>query len=315
MSVYLRTEKGHILNPFNDPVYLRGVNLGGWLMMEAYFMHAPNVGERVFRKNFTKALGSRAMNEFDQKFRGAFVTEADFKNVAQLGFNCVRVPFHYRLVERKPYRMDKDGIRYLDKVLQWAQKYKVYVILDLHAAPGAQNQDWHGDSTGKARLWTKKDNQERTFAIWEKLADRYKNKKYLAGYDLLNESVVKDDRKLNRFYKELIKRIRAIDRNHILFVEGNHWATDLKCLDDIEDDNYCLSVHTYEPLEFTFNFHPHLSYPSSSKKRVWNALTIREHLIQYHQIENSRYFSDLVANQSSLIYQSFSVYYAQPKPY
>ena len=98
------------------------------------------------------------------------------------------------------------------------------------------------------------------------MAQRYKDKTTIAGYDLLNEAVLEDTKLLNAFYKQLIKTIRRVDQNHILFVEGNRWAQDLECLEDFSDDNLAFSVHAYLPLEFTFNFVAHLQYPRETKE-------------------------------------------------
>jgi aryl-phospho-beta-D-glucosidase BglC (GH1 family) len=261
MPTFLKTKQTQIvLN--GQSISLRGVNLGGWLMMEGYIMHALNIAEQVFKKNFAKTLGQAKLKEFERDFRANFITEEDFKNVAGLGFNCLRVPFNYRLI--KPgERYDKEGLAILDQVLAWAQKYKLWIIWDLHAAPGAQNYDWHSDSLGKAKLWTGKTFQNQTFAIWEFLADRYKDNPWVAGYDVLNEAVVTDIDLLNKFYAQVIKTIRRVDPNHIIFIEGNNYAQDITCLADFDDNNLALSIHYYAPIEFTFNLIPHLTYQES----------------------------------------------------
>jgi endoglucanase len=288
MKDFLRTDKTKIVSGDGKPVQLKGVNLGGWLMMEAYILYAPNFPEKTFKKKFAEALGEKALTSFEKEYREHFITEADIENISQLGFNCIRVPFNGRLIEKTPYGYDQKGVGYLDRVIEWAKRYKVWVILDLHAAPGAQNHDWHGDSEGKAELWTKKENQERTLALWAFLADRYKNEESVAGYDLLNEAVLEDAGLLNRFYKELIQRIRAADKNHILFIEGNKWATDIDCLEEYNDDNYVLSIHNYEPLDFAFNFVPHLTYPLQSAQGGWNGAMIRRNLLRYEEISQKR---------------------------
>jgi len=287
MRTFLRTYKTKIISE-RKPVRLKGINLGGWLMMEAYILHAPNFAEQKFKEEFARALGKKALIFFEDKFRRHFIRGSDFKNVAKLGFNCIRLPFNSRLIEKAPLRYDKKGVAFLDQAVRWAKQYKIWVILDLHAAPGAQNYDWHGDSLGKAELWTNKRNQKRTFALWEFLADRYKNEEWVAGYDLLNESVLEDTKLLNRFYKQLIKTIRNVDKNHILFIEGNKWATDIHCLEEYNDDNYALSIHNYEPLKFTFNFVPGLSYPLKRSQGGWNRATTRRHLLHYKTLSQKR---------------------------
>ncbi len=288
MRSFLKTSKTKIVSRTGNPVALKGVNLGGWLMMEAYILHAPNFPEQKFKKEFSATLGQKALSVFERKFRENFIQEKDIKNIANQGFNCIRIPFNYRLIEKTPYRYDTKGVSYLDQVIRWAKKYKIWVILDLHAAQGAQNHDWHGDSMGKAELWTKELNQDRALALWEFVADRYKNEEYVAGYDLLNEAVLGNTKLLNRFYKKLIKRIRGVDQNHILFIEGNKWATDLDCLDDYDDNNYALSIHSYEPLEFAFNFIPRLSYPLKSSKGRWDKNVMRKNLLRYKKISQKR---------------------------
>jgi len=131
-------------------------------------------------------------------------------------------------------------------------------------------------------------NQIKTYQLWEILADRYKDNSCIAGYDLLNESVTDNVKLLNQLYHQLIKTIRAIDQNHILFIEGNKWATDISCLDEFADDNYVLSIHSYEPLDFTFNFIPHLRYPFNQKGRICNKDTLRQHLDQYKIVADKR---------------------------
>lgn len=280
----LRTQGTLIVDPSGRKVRLKGVNVGGWLMMEGYIMHAPNRAEQIFKKDFAKALGKKALAGFEEDFRNHFIQESDFQNIARLGFNCIRVPFNHRLIEKAPYTYDARGIGFLDKAVRWAEKYKIYVILDLHGAAGAQNHDWHSDSQGKAELWDRESCRHRSCALWEFLADRYKDKEWVAGYDLLNEAVTNDVHRLNDFYKNVIKSIRRVDRKHILFVEGNKWAQDLDCLDHFEDDNLALSVHYYIPLEFTFNFVPHMSYPLKKFKKD----AMKKFLDQYARIAQKR---------------------------
>lgn len=278
-----------IRNPQGQPVHLRGTNFGGWLMMEAYFMYSPHSPEQGMKKDFAKALGEKALADLEQSFRDHFIQEQDMRQLAQWGFNCVRVPFNYRLINLRNGRIDpKGGIQYLDAVITWAKKYKVYVMLDLHGAPGSQNHDWHSDSYGKAELWTKKSNRRLTYALWEMIADRYKDETWVAGYDLLNEAVLDNNDLLNEFYRETIKAIRRVDKNHILFIEGTRWAQVIDILDDFADDNWAYSIHFYEPLEYTFNYIPQLRYPLKSKQGVWDKNTLYRRLEGFAQFVKAK---------------------------
>ena len=159
LTNFLKVYKTKIVDRALSPVNLRGLNLGGWLMMEAYFMHAPNRAEQIFKKKFAEELGPSALKEFEKHFRASFIQEKDFARIAKWGFNSLRVPFNFRLIESAPYKYSQAGLAYLDQVVKWAKKYKIWIILDLHAAPGAQNHDWHSDSLGPAELWTKESNR------------------------------------------------------------------------------------------------------------------------------------------------------------
>jgi hypothetical protein len=238
------------------PLLLRGVNLGGWLMMEGYLLHSPNIAERVFKQAFARSLGAKSLADFERYFRDNYIDVDDWRKIAAQGFNCVRIPFHYRLLERRPYRFDAQGIAYLDQAMQWAKKYRIWVILDLHAACGAQSGDWHADSLGHAFFWEKPIYQRRTIALWEFLADRYRGVPYLAGFELLNEPAPAHVSQLIGFYRELIQRIRAVDPQRIIFLEGYDWARRYEELEALADLPWVLSVHFYEPVAFTFHLQP-----------------------------------------------------------
>ena len=77
---------------------LRGINLGGWLMMEGYIIGGRNISEHIFKAKLAKIYGQDFVSEFTRKFRQAFITDQDLLQIKELGFNCVRLPFNYRLL-------------------------------------------------------------------------------------------------------------------------------------------------------------------------------------------------------------------------
>ncbi|UCG35012.1 MAG: cellulase family glycosylhydrolase [Candidatus Omnitrophota bacterium] len=269
-------------------VLIKGVNLGGWLLMEGYILGGPNTPEQVFKKRFAKVCGQRALGEFERIFRDNFIREEDFKIIAHIGANTVRVPFNFRLIEKAPFCYSNTGLLYLERALNWAEKYNLKVILDLHAAPGAQNCDWHGDSAGRALLWERRSYQDRTYVLWEKIVDRFKDKSALLGYDILNEPVLgkKSTTILKRFYKEAIKRIRAIDKNHLIFIEGDNWAQRIDFLKDLIADKISVSTHTYQPLSYAFNFTPFLKFPGRIDGVLWDEGRIYRYLEHYYKFSS-----------------------------
>lgn len=268
---------------------IKGVNLGGWLLMEGYILGGRNIAESCFKENFKNIYGKSGLEEFQRLFRDNFIREEDFKNIALMGANSIRVPFNCRLIESRPFVYSQEGFSYLDRVLKWSQKYKLGVILDLHAACGAQNEDWHSDSLGGALLWKKESYQERTYSLWEAVADRFKDYSALIGYDVLNEPVMpmKDKSTLKKFYREVIKRIKAIDSRHLLFLEGNRWAQKVSFLGDLVEENVCVSIHTYEPLDYTFNFTPFYKFPGKVTGTLWNPGKIYRYLKPYAEFAST----------------------------
>jgi aryl-phospho-beta-D-glucosidase BglC (GH1 family) len=88
---------------------IRGVNLGGWLMMEGYILHGRNIAEHTFKAKFKKIYGKKALREFEDLYRDTFITEEDFKNIAGLGATAIRLPFNHRIVAETPSIFKRDG--------------------------------------------------------------------------------------------------------------------------------------------------------------------------------------------------------------
>ncbi len=73
------------------------------------------------------------------------------------------------------------------------------------------------------------------------------------GFDLINEPVTPDKigngemqaDALRTLYVRLAEAIRKVDINHILFIEGNYFATHFYKLDDFPDDNMVYAFHKY----------------------------------------------------------------------
>lgn len=244
---FLQVKKGYIVNNAGEKVFLRGVSFGGWLNMENFitgFLGA----ESSVRRAIKEELGEERYQAFFTSFLDSFITEEDFKFLSETGVTAVRIPFNYRYFEddKNPGKYDSSGFHYLDKAVAWAGKHNIYVILDLHAAPGWQNQGWHSDNPyGASLLWENKDYQERVKNLWIYIADHYKNEPQVAGYDLLNEPNAPKMDILNKLYKEWTEAIRTVDKNHIIFVEGNRYSQIFEGLDEPFDDNLAYSSHNY----------------------------------------------------------------------
>jgi hypothetical protein len=271
---FLKVYKSKIVDESGRSVTLKGVSLGGWLMMEGYMLCGRNIAERTFRENFEKALGRDTLADFTRSFRDAFITEEDIEIIKGWGANCIRVPFNYKVVEfeDRPFSLNEEGLSYLDKVVKWCQRHELYCILDMHAAPGAQNPDWHSDCSDKPDLFSNEFNKDRYLRLWHFLASRYKDYSAVAGYDILNEPVVDTGQEalVKDLYERATKEIRDAGDRHIIFLEGNQWAQRLNFLGTPVDSNTAYSIHAYPPIAFTFNLERELHYPGKAYGITWN---------------------------------------------
>ncbi|AAW44253.2 expressed protein [Cryptococcus deneoformans JEC21] len=210
------------------PITLRGTAIGGWLNMENFITGYAGHEHQV-RHALKQVLGTEKYNYFFEKFLEYFFAEDDAKFFASLGLNCIRIPVNYHHFEddMNPRVFKKDGLKHLDRVIQICAKYGIYTVIDLHAAPGGQNFDWHSDNpTHKALFYEHKDFQDRTVFIWENLARHSKDNTWVAGYNPLNEPSDEQHVRLVAFYNRVEKAIRSIDSNHMLFLDGNTFAAD-----------------------------------------------------------------------------------------
>ena len=112
-------------------------------------------------------------------------------------------------------------------------RHGIYTILDLHAVPGAQNQHWHSDNpTQWAHFWSQRQFQDRVVKLWEQLADRYRGNPWVAGYNPVNEPADAEGPRSGPSTERLEAAIRAVDPDHILFLDGNRYSTQFDQLGD-----------------------------------------------------------------------------------
>jgi hypothetical protein len=179
--------------------------------------------------------------------------------MARWGFNCVRPALHYKVftlpIEDEPVQGQntwlESGFVRLDSLVAWCGANKMYVILDLHGAPGGQGKDANISDYNPAKpsLWDSELNKAKTVALWRKMAERYANNQWVAGYDLLNETnwtfPEGNNSQLRNLYGRITAAIRDVDPNHLIFIEGNWFANDFSGLTPKWDDNMAYSFHKY----------------------------------------------------------------------
>lgn len=252
---YFSVDGTEILDGSGQPIVMKGMGLGGWLLPEGYMLHISTPGTdgpTGIRNQMVDLVGEANTERFFELFTEKYVQEKDIEAIKNWGFDHIRLPFHYRLFYNPEMdEWDEDGFELLDTFLEWCRKDDLAVLLDMHAAPGAQSGGGIADSDGEARLWTEPDKYwPQTIKIWREIARRYNDDPIIMGYDLINEPVVPDDiaSDLADLYTRIINAVQPISPNHLFFLEGNYWATSFdEHLRDIQNhkDNIVYAFHHY----------------------------------------------------------------------
>lgn len=266
----LRTKGEIIVNAKGEEVFLRGINLGGWLIQESWFcpinsLYEGKKGDLNTLRIFEERFGLEKTYELFNIYQDNFIVETDFMNIAAMGFNCVRIPFWYR-----NFQSDNNGTWIRDEHgeidlsrLEWAvdmcRKYGLYAILDLHAANGVQGYADHAGLTKSYHFFDRTEKGEwyrqQAVELWKVVAERFKGDPAVAMFDLLNEPMC-DTNALERihkyiweFYDMAYDAIRAIDPNRMITMIGT-WSVDK--LPDPKDygwKNVVYQYHQYDKKE------------------------------------------------------------------
>lgn len=190
---------------------MRGVNLGGWLVLERWmtpslFEGLDAVDEMTYCQRATPAQLRRL-----QKHRQTFITKADFEWLADNGIKAVRIPVgHWIFGDAEPYF---GTVTYLDQAFEWAEATGIKVLISLHGAPGSQNGNDHSGCIGPVAWADDPTNIRQTLLTIRKLAERYCDSPALMGISLLNEPAVSlPKRLLKDYYQQAYATIREICR-------------------------------------------------------------------------------------------------------
>lgn len=268
-SQLLKTQGEKIINDKGENIQLRGLGLGGWMLQEGYMLKTADFAgpQYKIKEKIAELIGEDGMNEFYKAYLKNGITRQDIDFLKKAGFNSIRLPMHYNLytlpIEKESKKGEntwlEEGFKMTDDLLKWCADNKMYLILDLHAAPGGQGNDVNISDNDKSKpsLWESEENQKKTITLWKKLAERYKNSPWIGGYDLINEPNINFTGKningtdemsnapLWKLQKEITEAIRTVDKKHIIIIEGNGWGNNYNGLTPLWDDNMVFSFHKY----------------------------------------------------------------------
>ncbi|MET3027160.1 cellulase family glycosylhydrolase [Flavobacterium sp. UW10123] len=265
---FLHRDRQKIVDGNGKNVLLRGLGLGGWMVQEGYMLKTQPFASPQYQiqQKIQDVIGEEATKEFYAAYKANGITKRDIDSLAKWGFNSIRLPMHYNLYT-PPIEQEKngeitwieEGFTMTDNLLKWCAENKIYLILDLHAAPGGQGNDAaiSDFDTTKPALWQNEANQKKMIALWKKLASRYRDNPWIGAYDIINEpnwnftgsNKNGCDENSNVPLRDLMvavtKVIREVDTNHLIFIEGNCWGNNYNGIFPLWDDNLALSFHKY----------------------------------------------------------------------
>lgn len=271
MSMLSVNKKGKLVNEDGEKIVLNGVNIGNWLLWETWMGFVPEYTEDWAHYDtlevLTERFGEEKTAEIEKTFMDNFITEDDIAQIEKLGFNCVRVPFWYRNFMNEDgtwlttNHNNNPGFQRLDWLIEICEKYGIYIILDMHGAPGGQSKNHSTGKAGRNELYEVKEKMDTCVELWTTIAERYKDNEVIAVYDLLNEpqnnsgytgdysweaGTPEAASQTNKAYDILYKAIRKTDENHIISFEGI-WSTEvLPNPEECGYENVMYQLHIYD---------------------------------------------------------------------
>ncbi len=253
-SSFVAVKGTSLITPDGKPILLRGINIGNWLVPEGYMFKFTNTNSpQRINETFSQLLGPEGAKKFWKQYRDNYITREDIAFIKKSGLNSIRVPFNYRLFvsEDQETRFEGPGFEMLDRIIAWCKAENLYVILDMHCAPGGQTGDNIDDSFGYPYLFESPEAQQLTVDLWKKIAERYAKETIVIGYDFLNEPIAtyfdreQFNHKLEPLYKRISAAVRQVDKNHVLFLGGAQWNNNFTVFGPPFDKNIVYTYHKY----------------------------------------------------------------------
>lgn len=254
-QLFVYTSGSQIIEPNGNPIILKGTNLGNWLVPEGYMFKSGKASSPTkINQLIYQMIGPDSLKKFWDEYLDNYITREDIFYLKRIGANHIRLPFHYKLFTQDEYMGDRNqGFKYFDRIIKWSKEADIYVLFDMHCAPGGQTGDNIDDSEGYPFLFQSDISKDEMVRIWVEIAKRYKDEPIVLGYDLLNEPIAhyfKEDYdklkpELFPLYKRTIEEIRKVDPDHMIFLNGAEWSGDFSIFTDFSFPNIVYEFHKY----------------------------------------------------------------------
>jgi endoglucanase len=245
---FVRARGKYLYTPSGEKLILRGTNLGNWLEPEGYMflLDGGPASPREIEGLVNELIGPSDAAAFWHEYRRAYITQPDINLLAKSGFNSVRIPLHYKF-----FQEGREGFALLDPVIEWCRKAGLWVILDMHCAPGGQTGTNIDDSWGYPWLYESPESQKKTIDVWTRIAAHYRDNTTVLGYDLLNEPIPhfpklrKYNSDLEPLYRRITAAIRKVDQRHVIILGGAQWDSNFGIFGPPFDSNVMYTFHKY----------------------------------------------------------------------
>jgi endoglucanase len=218
----------NVVNANGAIVPLRGVNLGGWFIMEKWMCPLTSDSEPdtyTVMQTLDNRFGVSTEESLISYYQQHWITTTDLDNIKNLGFNLIRVPvwygqFYYlNNISNSGWR--PDAFTELDWVVSNAAQRGIYTIIDMHGVVGGQSTSDDTGYAGQNQYWGNSNDQGNTAWMWWQIASHYNGNGNVAGYDLINEPTgAPNTSAVWTAYNNLYNSVRSADANHMVIMEG-----------------------------------------------------------------------------------------------
>lgn len=224
----LHTSGNSIVNASGVIVQLKGLNLGGWFVMEPWMCPADSGGLPDTYSIITELdsrFGVATEQSLIKTYQTNWITTADLNNITNGGFNCVRVPIwwgnFYSITNTTSSGWRSDAFTMLDWLVTNCASRGIYVVIDMHGVVGGQSTSDDTGQQNQNQYWTNSIYQSETAYMWTQIAAHYEGNSTVAGYDLINEpDNAPGTAAVLAAYTNLYTTIHAVDTSHIIIIEG-----------------------------------------------------------------------------------------------
>ena len=269
----VQTEGTHLVDGQGRTLHLRGTSLGNWIVREGYMFHFDKGAQssREIDELTNELLGPDESAKLWREYRDRYITRADIQFLAKAGYNSIRIPIDYRFFTPG----NDEGFTLVDRVVGWSKEAGLYVIIDMHAAPGGQTGTNIDNSWGYPWLFESPECQQETVDVWKRIAEHYRDSTTVLGYDLLNEpiphfpSIQIYNSRLEPLYQRIVAGVREVDTHHIVILGGAQWDTNFSVFGPPFDSNAVYTFHKYWMPPNQAAIQPYLDFRDKYHVPLW----------------------------------------------